>query len=335
MRPHPRPGTALWRAVHPRRFCRKCIGNQSWRDGNSVKKILCSGVDRARGELGQTRPAFAALQFGKHLLRCEAVLGQGDQAVEPQVGGLVQNFLRLAILGRHDEFGSFFADFFQNGVFALVKQPRHIRSARVGPFAADNGGVDARERRAGIGGPGRVNLPMRGRAVIDLCRVFQYRIRHLPMAVIEAVEKTGLAPGVAGDAARLLHLQQHHVAVAIEADIAHGLHMAGLFALVPQLVARARPIHRFAALVRQLQRLAVHPGEHEHAAGVRVLRDGGHEPAGIPFDLIEPVHGMDFRRSTPALAQQFAQDAHSARSGRMAMPRAARYCLACPTVYSP
>ena len=45
-------------------------------------------------------------------------------------------------------------------------------------------------------------------------------------------------PGMASDArvvAGLGDAEQNHIVVAIEADVVHGLHMAGLFALEPQL----------------------------------------------------------------------------------------------------
>jgi hypothetical protein len=79
----------------------------------------------------------------------------------------------------------------------------------------------------------------------------------LPVAVgraPELLEEAGMAARMAGDAAGLLDLQQHHVLVAVEADFQHLLHMAGFFALVPQLLARAAPVHRFAQLHRPGQR---------------------------------------------------------------------------------
>jgi hypothetical protein len=50
-----------------------------------------------------------------------------------------------------------------------------------------------------------------------------------------------VAPGVAGDAGFVAELgdgEQHHVVVAVHADVVHLLEVAGLLALVPQALAR-------------------------------------------------------------------------------------------------
>ncbi|MNN84009.1 hypothetical protein D3C81_2011220 [compost metagenome] len=55
--------------------------------------------------------------------------------MKPQVGAFVQNLglIRTGarILGRHHQFGRFFADFFQDRVVALAEQARHIRFLRI------------------------------------------------------------------------------------------------------------------------------------------------------------------------------------------------------------
>ena len=92
-----------------------------------------------------------------------------------------------------------------------------------------------------------------------------------------------------GDAADLFNFQQHHVVVAIEADFADVLHMAGFLALAPQLVARARPVHAAQGASGFFQRLAVHPRHHQDFTGSRILRNRGHQALRIPFDGVEPV----------------------------------------------
>jgi hypothetical protein len=72
-----------------------------------------------------------------------AVVDQCNQAVKPQVSDLTdQPGFQLGfdldtiaavvqVLGGHHGLGGFFADFFQEGVGALVQQPRHIALAGV------------------------------------------------------------------------------------------------------------------------------------------------------------------------------------------------------------
>ena len=99
----------------------------------------------------------------------------------------------------------------------------------------------------------------------------------------------GLVPG-------LRHGQQDDVVVAVNTHLVHGLHMAGLFALEPQLFARARKVHGAAQLCRFLQRLAVHPREHQYMTCALLLRDDGDQTFVVPLDLIEPIHGNSFVR---------------------------------------
>src|SRR5512139_2570358 len=94
---------------------------------------------------------------------------------------------------------------------------------------------------------------------------------------------------MAGDAAELLDLQQHHVVVAIQPDFSDVLHVAGLLALAPQFVARARKVNAAQRARSFFQRLAVHPRHHEDFPGGGILRDRRHQALGVPFDGIEPV----------------------------------------------
>src|SRR5690606_36677814 len=83
-------------------------------------------------------------------------------------------------------------------------------------------------------------------SLVNQFRVFQDRVDLRPDGLagsaVQAPEKTALAAGMAGDAAFLLDLEQHHVAVAIQADFVHHLHVPGFFPLAPQALARTRPI---------------------------------------------------------------------------------------------
>src|SRR5688572_7087311 len=61
--------------------------------------------------------------------------------------------------------------------------------------------------------------------VVNLPRVLHDRVGRHPFAAVEAPEETTFAAGVAGDAALLLDLQQHHVFVAVEPQRFHFLHV--------------------------------------------------------------------------------------------------------------
>ena len=112
-----------------------------------------------------------------------------------------------------------------------------------------------------------------------------------PCAVVEPLEEAALAPGVAGDAARLLDDEQDRVVVAVEADLAHALHVAGLLALAPQL-ARASATSsapRRVAAVRASASRFIHASV---STSLRrgVLRDRRHQAVGVQRTCVEPVH---------------------------------------------
>jgi hypothetical protein len=84
---------------------------------------------------------------------------------------------------------------------------------------------------------------------------------------------------VAGDAL-LVDQQQQGVAVAVDAKFLQVLHLAGRLSFAPQRAAAAAEIADTAGGQRFRHRIAVHPGEHQHFAGVVLLRDRG-DQAGI------------------------------------------------------
>ena len=63
------------------------------------------------------------------------------------------------------------------------------------------------------------------------------------------------------------------VAVAVVAELLDRERVPRRLALVPELLARAAVELRLARLAREPHRLVVHPREHQHAAGLRVLDD--------------------------------------------------------------
>ena len=94
------------------------------------------------------------------------------------------------------------------------------------------------------------------------------------------VKKQLCAPGVAGAATVLGHLEQQRVAVAVVERLAHRLHVAARVALAPQLLTAAAPVHHPPLREGAAQALGVHPRQHQHVARVGILGDRRDEAAG-------------------------------------------------------
>ena len=94
---------------------------------------------------------------------------------------------------------------------------------------------------------------------------------------------------MAGDAV-LVRLDQERVAIAVGVDPVHVLGVAGRLALAPERAARPRPVVAEPGLERLRERLAVHPRDHEHLAGLGLLDHGGDEPVGVPLELARDAH---------------------------------------------
>ena len=62
------------------------------------------------------------------------------------------------------------------------------------------------------------------------------------------------------------------------------LHVARGVALAPVLLAAAAPERRPARGQRPVQRLVVHPADHQHLAGAVLLHDGGDQAVGVPLE---------------------------------------------------
>src|SRR5262245_41042745 len=105
--------------------------------------------------------------------------------------------------------------------------------------------------------------------------------QRLPLPALSMAEVAALVTLVAGRPADLLDLQQDRVGVAVEEDAADLLHVAALFALAPQLVAAATEVAGPPRAQRLVERFAVHPRQHQHLAGVGVLRDRRDQSAGL------------------------------------------------------
>ncbi|MNT74549.1 hypothetical protein D3C72_2133750 [compost metagenome] len=84
---------------------------------------------------------------------------------------------------------------------------------------------------------------------------------------------------MAGD----LDLQPDGVLIAIGADLPDRLQIAGAFALLPDLAARAAEIVGDAGFERKRQRLVVHMCDHQQLAVARIRHHGRHQAVGVEF----------------------------------------------------
>ena len=71
--------------------------------------------------------------------------------------------------------------------------------------------------------------------MINGVRIFKYRVDGLPLGVFVHAVEAALTTGMAGDITDLFDHQDDHIGVAVQAHFMQLLHMAGLFALAPQL----------------------------------------------------------------------------------------------------
>src|ERR1700733_3202096 len=116
------------------------------------------------------------------------------------------------------------------------------------------------------------------------------RRRSQPEHGVEHVGvEAGPVAGVAGGP-DLVHLDQDGVAVAVERHRPDPLLVAGALALDPVLLTAGGPDRAAAGGERAVQRLVVHPGDHQPLAGVVLLRHRRHQAVGV---ALEP--GRDLR----------------------------------------
>ena len=202
--------------------------------------------------------------------------------VEPQVGRLAHRARSRSPLLRGDHrLGRLLADLLQDRVVALGEQLRDVGLRR---DRRPCGCVDRRRR----GAPGCRQCSVS--FLVDGRRDPSAPARPSRHARRSRVcwKKQLCAAGVAGDAADLLDLQQDRVVVAVEADLVHLLHVAGLLALAPQLAcasATSRPPRRSPRSARAPRGSS---RRHQHVARCRVLRHRGTRPSPFQRHFVEP-----------------------------------------------
>src|SRR5690242_4598486 len=78
--------------------------------------------------------------------------------------------------------------------------------------------------------------------------------------------------------------QEQRVAVAVQPHLVHLLDVAGRVALHPVLPPRPGPVRGAAGGEGAVQRLVVHPRDHQHLAGAALLGDRAHEAVGVALE---------------------------------------------------
>ena len=153
-----------------------------------------------------------------------------------------------------------------------------VSEASLPPLLADptHGLAAATAARPAVASPRRTTGPK-----VRRCRDRSAAIatRREQDVVVEA----GVRAGVAGRAG-LVDGEQHRVAVAVEPDLDDALGVAGGLALDPVLLARAAPVGPPPGRQGAVQRLVVHPAQHQHLTGAVLLHDGGDEPVGVALE---------------------------------------------------
>src|SRR5262249_19911749 len=193
---------------------------------------------------------------------------------------------------------------------------------RAGPTAA-------RHRRRPRRGPGRAGTPAEAGSAArrPVARGLGARSRRgqLQRPRVEAGPVAGVARTLG-----LIHLDEHGVAVTVEGHGDDPLHVAGGLALNPVLPSAARPVGAPPGGQRAVQCLVVHPGQHEHLAGVVLLGDGGEQPVHVALGPCGD-RGVQRRRPAGVVGHASASYRHSPdptsgrRTGRQAYHRGVSY----------
>ncbi len=89
--------------------------------------------------------------------------------------------------------------------------------------------------------------------------------------------------------ANLVDQKQHGICIAIQTGFSQILDLSGCFPFAPELFTAAGEIADAACLQCFLKGFTRHPGNHQHFAGVMLLRNGGDQAGGIEFNGVQ--HG--------------------------------------------
>src|SRR5437867_7880796 len=187
-----------------------------------------------------------------------------------QIARLLRERAAIFILRGDDSLTRLLSDFLENLVQPLVEKVSRIRT--FWPFALSL--LDESVERAE-----------------HFAEIFGYLL-SLACSLNDIVEARRLA----GVTSRPRRHNPHDegIAVAIQQHIGDALSVAGSLALVPELRSRTRPEPRLSCLQCSLQALRIHVSQHQYAARVSVLHNGGHQTTFIKLHVVN----CHFHRTT-------------------------------------
>src|SRR5262249_30878172 len=110
------------------------------------------------------------------------------------------------------------------------------------------------------------------------------------LIAIQAAIETASVSFVARRLADLVNLEKNGVGIAIDENLADVLNMPALLPFAPEPPAAAAEIAGTAGANCLVKSFPVHPREHQHLAGARVLGNRGHQSARL-FEIDWYVHG--------------------------------------------
>ena len=256
---------------------------------DALPRRLAAIVGRSvRGRGHRLRLAFSSMPDTPNRRRSSANTAsvehagglEAHQGVEDQVGRLVRDVRGVVLDQRLGQLARLLGDLGVDLRQPRVQQRHDVRLLRpLAPALGDHLG-DARDHERGrIGGP-----------VVGDQRT---RRRSSPTPAVETRRRARVAGRPRGIAQ-----VQHHVAVAVEAHLAHRQRVPRRLALAPGRLARSAPEVRGAGRQRRRERVAVRPREHAHHARARLLRDHRHQPVRVERDGREQRPGVTQRHRT-------------------------------------
>ena len=135
-------------------------------------------------------------------------------------------------------------------------------------------------------------------------------------AGMDAAVKARIPSGMAGPAAGLFDVEDDGVLVAIGAHFDDSLDLPGGGSLVPDFLARTRPVNGLAFFEGEAQGFAIHPSEHQWFAGMNIDRHGSEQAVFIKLrGKFESVFDLFFIETRSKAGVRFV--VHACRVGEM------------------
>src|SRR5438552_742327 len=148
----------------------------------------------------------------------------------------------------------------------------------------------SRGRREPLATRARLCARLRGHGRLPATAVSRIGTRsHGPgcCAAAEGPEEAAALAGVAGAPSLLLDDEQQDIHIAVVVRLAHVLAISRRLAFAPILLAAAGPEPGASRRERALERIAIHPADHQHQGGAGLLHDRRHETVRVVLHRVE------------------------------------------------